>query len=108
MWLATSAQYGSGLPVDLSSSGDQTFLLAQYGSAILDRVNFDRGRTRPTCSLDVAAGVQLYRRELRSATLQIQVSNLTDRVNVINFASLFSGTAISVPRSVSAGLKLSF
>jgi len=108
VWLATSAQYGSGLPVDLSSTEDQTFLLAQYGSAILDRVNFDRGRARPTFSLDVAAGVQLYHRELRSATLQIQVSNLTDRVNVINFASLFSGTAISVPRSVSAGLKLSF
>jgi hypothetical protein len=108
VWLATSAQYGSGLPVELSSSDDQTFLLAQYGPAILDRVNFDRGRTRPTFSLDVAAGVQLYRRELRSLALQIQVSNLTDRVNVINFAGLFSGTAVTVPRSVLAGLKLSF
>ena len=108
VWLATSAQYGSGLPVELSSSENLTFLLAQYGSAIIDRVNFDRGRTRPTFSLDVAAGVQLYRRELRSLALQIQVSNLTDRVNVINFAGLFSGTAVAVPRSVLAGLKLSF
>src|ERR1700736_6557854 len=66
VWLATSAQYGSGLPVELSSSENLTFLLAQYGSAIIDRVNFDRGRPRPTFSLDVAAGVQLYRRELRS------------------------------------------
>ena len=108
MWLATSAQYGSGLPADLSSTQDQAFLLAQYGSAILDRVNFDRERTRPTFSLDVAAGVQLYRKELRSVALQVQISNVTDRVNVINFASLFSGTAVSIPRSVSAGLKLSF
>jgi hypothetical protein len=108
VWVATSAQYGSGLPADLSSTEDQSFLLAQYGSAILDRVNFDRERIRPTFSLDVAAGVQLYRKELRSAALQIQISNVTDRVNVLNFASLFSGTAVSVPRSISAGLKLSF
>lgn len=108
IWLATSAQYGSGLPADLSSTETQSFLLAQYGSSILDRVNFDRQRTRPNFSLDVAAGAQLYHKELRSLALQIQVSNVTDRVNVINFASLFSGTALSVPRSVSAGLKLSF
>lgn len=108
LWVAMSAQYGSGLPADLSSTQDQRFLLAQYGSAILDRVNFDRERTRPTFSLDFAAGAQLYRKELRSVAAQIQVSNVTDRLNVLNFASLFSGTAISVPRSVSTGLKLSF
>jgi TonB-dependent Receptor Plug Domain len=108
IWLATSAQYGSGLPANLSSTETQSFLLAQYGSAILDRVNFDRQRTRPNFSLDVAAGAQLYHKELRSLALQIQLSNVTDRVNVINFASLFSGTALSVPRSVSASLKLSF
>jgi len=108
VWLAMSAQYGSGLPANLSSTETESFLLAQYGSAILDRVNFDGQRTRPTFSLDVAASAQLYRKELRTVTLQIQVSNLTDRVNVLNFASLFSGTAVSVPRSVSGGLKLSF
>jgi hypothetical protein len=108
VWLAISGQYGSGLPADLSSTQDQAFLQSQYGSAILDRVNFDRQRTRPNFSLDIAAGAQLYRKELRSVALQIQVSNLTDRVNVLNFASLFSGTAISVPRSISGGLKLSF
>jgi TonB dependent receptor/TonB-dependent Receptor Plug Domain len=108
VWVAASAQYGSGLPANLSSTETQSFLLAQYGSSILDRVNFDLERTRPTFSLDIAAGAQLYRKELRSVTLQIQLSNVTDRVNVINFASLFSGTAVAVPRSVSAGLKLAF
>jgi len=108
LWLAMSAQYGSGLPADLSSIQDQAFLQSQYGSAILDQVNFGRERTRPNFSLDIAAGAQPYHKELRSVALQVQVSNVTDRVNVINFASLFSGTAISVPRSISAGLKLSF
>jgi hypothetical protein len=108
VWLAVSGQYGSGLPAELSDSEDQRFLLAQYGAAILDRVDFGRQRLRSNFSLDIAAGAQLYRKELRSAALQIQVANLTDRLNLLNFASLFSGTAVAASRSVSAGLKLTF
>ncbi len=89
-------------------SDDQVFLLAQYGPAILSRENFARQRVRPNFSLDIAAGAQLYRKELRSLALQVQVSNVTDHVNVLNFASLFSGTAVAVPRSASASLKLTF
>jgi outer membrane receptor for Fe3+-dicitrate len=63
---------------------------------------------RPNFSLDAAAGVDLFRKEQRSVAMQIQVTNLTDRVNVINFESLFSGTAVAVPRSVSARLKFTF
>src|SRR2546427_10402763 len=55
-----------------------------------------------------SGGAEIYRKEQRSAALQIQVSNLADRVNVINFASLFSGTAVEPPPSVSAKLKLTF
>jgi hypothetical protein len=43
----------------------------------------------------------------RSAAMcgfQADVTNLTDRFNVINFAGLFSGTALAVPRSY--GLRL--
>ena len=108
IWMALSGQYGSGLPAEFEDSPDLSFLLAQYGPAITSRVNFDRGRVRPNFSLDAAAGAQLYRKELRSVTLQVQVSNLANRVNVLNFASLFSGTAVAAPRSVSAGLKLTF
>ena len=108
-WLAIGGEYGSGLPVELDNgSVDMNFLLAQYGAAILDQVNFNRGRVRPNYSLDVAAGVDMYHKEQRSATFQVQAENLTDHVNVINFAGLFSGTAVGVPRSVSARLKLTF
>jgi len=106
-WLAMNAEYGSGLPADTDGE-DPAFLLAQYGSAILDRVNLNRGRIRPNFSLGAAAGVDFYNKEQRSASLQIQASNLTDRINVINFASLFSGTAVAPPRSVSARLRLTF
>jgi len=107
VWLALGSQYGSGLPADVGSA-DPNFLLAPYGPEILSQVNLPRGRVRPNLSVDVASGAEFYRKEQRSAIFQIQVSNLADRVNVINFASLFSGTAVAPPRSVSARLRLTF
>lgn len=71
-------------------------------------VNFARGTWEAKYSPDVAAGAEMYHKEQRSAAFQIQAENLTAHVNVINFASLFSGTAVAPPRSVSARLKLTF
>ena len=106
-WLAVGGEYGSGLPADIGDA-DPSLLLPQYGAAILDRVNVKRGRVSPNLSVDAAAGIELYRKEQRTASFQIQVANLTDRVNVINFASLFSGTAVGPPRSVSVQLRLTY
>jgi len=106
-WLAAGAQYGSGLPAD-TAGADPADLLLQYGAAILQRVNFPAGRVRPNFSIDAAAGVEAYRKEQRSVSLQIVGANLTDCLNLLNFASLFSGTGVATPRSVSARLKLTF
>jgi outer membrane cobalamin receptor len=106
-WVAMGAQDGSGLPADIGSAKPSD-LLAAFGQQILDRVNLVRGRVRPNYSFDVAAGAEIFHKESRSAALQIQVANLADRLNVINFASLFSGTALGEPRSVSASLRLTF
>jgi len=107
IWMALGGQYGSGLPADIGNADMNTLLLA-YGPQILNRVDFTRGRVKPNLSLDLAAGAEIFRKEHRSATLQIQVANLANRLNVINFASLFSGTAVAPPRSVSANLKVAF
>ena len=107
VWLAMSAQYGSGLPAN-AGAADFNTLVAQFGAAIVGRVNLQRGRVRPNLSLDATAGAELFHQEQRSATLQIQVANLADRLNVLNFESLFSGTAVAAPRSVSARLKVTF
>jgi hypothetical protein len=107
VWLAMGAQYGSGLPAKIGSA-DVNDLLAAFGPQILSRVNLQRGRVGPNFSLDAAAGVELFRSDQRSATVQIQAANLTDLLNVINFESLFSGTAVAAPRSVSARLKFTF
>jgi hypothetical protein len=107
IWLAMGALYGSGLPADIGNA-DVNALLLTYGPQILNRVDFARGRVKPNLSFDAAAGAEIFRKEHRSATLQIQVANLANRLNVINFASLFSGTAVAPPRSVSARAKFTF
>ncbi len=108
-WVAISGDYGSGLPVELDAGNvDLNFLFAQYGPAIIGKVNFDRGRVAPNFSLGAAAGWEVYRKEQRSVALQVQGANLLDRVNVRDFAGLFSGTAVAAPRSVNARLRLSF
>jgi hypothetical protein len=111
LWFATSAEYGSGLPVDLNGAVDPSqinFLLQQYGAAILNEVNFIAHRVRPNFSFDAAAGATLFHKEGKDVTFEIEGHNLTDKLNVLNFASLFSGTAVAPPASVSARLKIGF
>jgi TonB-dependent receptor-like protein len=111
LWFASSAEYGSGLPVDLSGSIDPSqiaFLLQQYGPAILNEVNFNASRVRPNFSFDAAAGATLFHKEGKDITFEIEGHNLTDKLNVLNFASLFSGTAIAPPVGASARLKVGF
>jgi hypothetical protein len=70
--------------------------------------DFETGRVDPSLTFDVSAGVILFNRSTRSARLQVDVRNLTDRLNVINFAGLFSGTALAMPRSASVRLRVDF
>lgn len=108
-WVATENSYDSGLPVELDSGNtDYSFLLEQYGAQILGHVDFARGRVQPSYSIDASAGFDLYRKEGRNVSLQVQGSNLTNHLNVINFASLFSGTAVAVPRGYALRLATSF
>jgi len=95
--------------VELDTSDvDFSFLLAQYGPRVLREVDFARGRVRPSYALDASAGLELYRQERRAVSLQVQGFNLTNHLNVINFDSLFSGTAIAAPRSVSLRMSMEF
>jgi len=101
-WLALGASYDSGLPIELDGPVNTNDLIAEYGQAVVNRVNFSAGRVRPSFSLDASAGVDLWKHDTRSLRLQTDVLNLTDRLNVINFAGLFSGTALAAPRMWSA------
>jgi len=106
-WTALGASYGSGLPLELNGESS-AMLVAEFGQAVLDRVNLEAGRVRPSFALDVSAGTQLWKRETRAVVLQGDVRNLTNRLNVIDFASVFSGTALASPRAASVRLRLDF
>jgi outer membrane cobalamin receptor len=105
-WVALGGSYASGLPVEVDLTREDA--IAQYGQRIVDRLNLDRGRVRPSFALDASAGVDLWKTDRHSLRLQGDVMNLTDRLNVINFAGLFSGTAIGQPRSFSLRLTTEF
>ena len=105
-WLATGAEYGSGLPFEFT--GDPSDALATYGQAVVDRIDFNRGRIKPTLSVDLSAGAELYKKEKRSLRLQADIENLNNLLNVIDFGGLFSGNAIGPPRSYSLRLAAAF
>jgi hypothetical protein len=108
LWFAAAIQYGSGLPADLGDNPNVGSFIEQFGSQVVSRVNLTKGRVGPNFSLDLATGAELYRKETRSVQFQLKATNITNRLNVINFASLFSGTAVAPPRMISARLRLTF
>jgi outer membrane receptor protein involved in Fe transport len=70
-------------------------------------VDIDRGRVKGRFALDVSAGLQLGGDRVRY-TLQLDVRNLTNRFDVINFAGLFSGTALAPPRTIALRVRAGF
>lgn len=105
-WVAASTEYGSGLPFDFAGTYQQA--VAEYGQAVIDRINFDRGRVRPSLAVDMSAAIEVYKNDRFSSRLQGDVQNLNNRLNVIDFGGLFSGNAIAPPRSYSLRLQTSF
>lgn len=106
LWLGAGAEYGSGLPFEFAGTYSQA--LAEYGQQVVDRVNFADGRTKSVLSMNLSAGLELYKKEKRSLNFQADAENLTNRLNVIDFGGLFSGNAIAPPRSYSLRFAASF
>jgi outer membrane cobalamin receptor len=106
LWMAVGGQYGSGLPV--AFQGALAEAVAQYGQPIVDRVDFARGRVKPSLAIDSSVGVDLWKHDQVAAHLQADVQNLNNRLNVIDFAGLFSGNSVAPPRSYSLRLQLTY
>jgi outer membrane receptor protein involved in Fe transport len=117
VWFSVGARYGSGLPVELEDDDDdedddgdddEPGIVQPIPQAILDKIDFERGRVKPNFSLDFSAGTRIWERNERSMTLQFDVRNATDRLNVINFSGLFSGTALAPGRQATLQIKVRF
>ena len=105
-WAAFGGSYGSGLPTEFSGTPQDA--IQQFGQAVANRINFNRGRVRPSLSLDASVGTDFVTRDHLTVRLQADIQNLTNRINIINFAGLFSGTGIAPPRNYAVRLDVEF
>jgi Carboxypeptidase regulatory-like domain/TonB-dependent Receptor Plug Domain len=106
MWAAGGLSYGSGLPFEYGGTYEDA--LAQYGPEVVDRVNFDRGRVKPSLALNASVGFDVYKSERLNMRFQADGDNLNGRLNVIDFGGLFSGNAIGPGRSFGLRLNSTF
>jgi hypothetical protein len=105
-WIAGGIQYDTGLPFEFD--GDPSEVLAQYGQQVLDRLNFDRGRIKPSFQVNASAGANVYTSDRMNMRFQIDGQNLTNVLEVIDFGGLFSSNAIGPSRSVAMRLTTNF
>jgi hypothetical protein len=106
-WFSLGSSYGTGLPVELSNE-DVATLIEEFGQSVVDRVNLNAGRIKPSLTIDLSTAVELYRKESRAVRLQADIRNLRDELNLINFSSVFSGTAIGAPRNFTLRLRFDY
>ncbi len=113
-WVAFGVQYDTGLPFEFECPDDETQEqciageVATYGQAVVNRINFNRGRIYPSFQVNVSAGATLYKSERLNMQLQVDGQNLNNVLWVIDFGGLFSGNAIGPPRSYSLRLTTNF
>ena len=114
LWVAGGMEYGTGLPFAFQCPDGESLtdciagVTAQYGAPVVSRLNFARGRIKPTFLLDVSAGADLYKSDRINVRLQVDGENLTNVLDVVDIGGLFSGNAIGPSRSYSLRLATTF
>ena len=106
LWLSSGFNYGSGLP--FAFTGTEADALSQYGSEVVSRINFVRGRVKPSLAVSGSIGWDLYKHDRFTSRFIASGDNLNNRLNVIDFGGLFSGNAIAPGRSVALRLDTRF
>jgi Outer membrane cobalamin receptor protein len=105
-WIGIGGSAGSGLPIEFTGTKEEA--IALYGVEIVDRIDFDEERVRPSFTVDLSAGVTMKRTAEKTFGLQADVVNIANRTNVIDFAGVFSGTALGSSRRFVVRLRLDF
>jgi hypothetical protein len=116
-WIAGGIQYDTGLPFEFQC--DPSLTLQQciygdggpaqtYGQAVVNRINFARGRIYPSFQVNASAGADVYKSDRMNVRFQIDGQNLNNVLQVIDFGGLFSGNAIGPSRSFAMRLSTAF
>jgi hypothetical protein len=117
LWIAGGIQYDTGLPFEFQC--DPNLTLQQciygpggpaqtYGQAVVNRINFARGRIYPSFQVNASAGAEVYQSDRMNVRFQVDGQNLSDVLDVIDFGGLFSGNAIGPSRSFALRLTTNF
>lgn len=108
-WTSGTVRYDSGLvsnpsdPAEVAADPDFFDLLPYVNLA------GDPPRVRPRTIVDVAAGIDLKdSRGRKTWSAQLQATNLTNKTALYNFQSVFVGTRLVAPRTISVRLARNF
>jgi hypothetical protein len=107
-WLGSSIRHDSGL---VANPSDPDKVAADPDFAdLLPYVDLEATvpRVRPRTIVDLVSGFDVRRQGTRLWTLQLQVTNLTNRVALYNFQSVFVGTRLVQPRTLAVRLRRYF
>jgi len=106
LWFALESDYNSGLPFEADLTPQQYG--AEYGQAVINHLNFNRGRIGPYLTENASVGVDLYQREKHSVRFQGDAANISNELELIDFGGLFSGNAIGPARQYTFRLVSTF
>lgn len=106
VWIALGSDYNSGLPFEANQTMQQD--VAEYGQAVVNHLNFDRGRILPYLTENASVSADIYHHENLSLRLQADGENLSNKLEVIDFGGLFSGNAIGPGRMAMLRLVATF
>jgi len=95
LWTTFTGRFDSGVPSEIDPS-DATS--GEIDPRIAAELDFNRGRIKPRALFNMAAGYELMKESEHPVSLQFGVNNLTDRLYLYNFRSIFSGTHVGRPR----------
>ncbi|MFP5262553.1 MAG: TonB-dependent receptor [Blastocatellia bacterium] len=108
-WASFGGRYDSGVPAEVEpGTTREQFAQEGFDPRLFDLVDFERGRIKPRTLYNFSTGIDLKQTERVSVSAALDVQNLTDRLFVYNFESVFSGTHIGPPRQWAGRLTLRF
>jgi len=108
-WASLGGRFDSGVPVDVEPGTTlQQFVSQGFDPRFFNQIDFQRGRIKARTILNFSTGVDLFRKERVGVQVAMDIQNLTDRLYLYNFESVFSGTHVGPPRMFNGRLTLNF
>jgi len=102
-------RHDSGVPTDVEPGTTlQDFVAEGFDPRLYKEIDFARSRVKPRTLIGFSVGADLMQDERVSFNLQFDIQNLTNRLFLYNFESVFSGTHVGYPRLFSGRFGVRF